>query len=108
MMSQMTEGEKRLDQLTRKAFKAASLGNWDEVIQLYDQRACVGWLDDVSPHVAGQLMKYDQWVMTRIHEVQALSLQQLEETQDSRRKLENVKWQWVGPNTNQTRLRLSI
>ena len=108
MMSQVTEGEKRLDQLTRKACKAASLGNWSEVIQLYDQRACAGWLDDVSPHVAGQLMKFDQWVMTRIQEVQALTLQQLGEAQDSRRKLESVKRQWVGQNADQTQHRLSI
>lgn len=107
-MSQMTEGEKRLEQLTRKAFKAASHGKWDEVIRLYDQRGQAGWLDDVSPDVAGQLMKYDQWVMTRIQEVQALTLQQLGETQDHRRKLASVKRQWVGPNAGQARHRLSI
>lgn len=107
-MSQMTEGEKRVEQLTRKAFTAASNGKWSEVIQLYDQRGRAGWLDDVSPDVAGQLMKYDQWVMTRIQEVQALTLQQLGETQDQRRKLASLKRQWVGPNTGQARHRLSI
>jgi len=107
-MSRMTAGEKRLEQLTCKAFKAALHGKWNEVIQLYDQRGQTGWLDDVSPDVAGQLMKYDQWVMTRIQEVQALILQQLGETQDQRRKLANVKRQWVGPNPGQARHRLSI
>ncbi len=97
-----------LERLTRKACTAASHGKWDEVIRLYDQRACEGWLDDVSPDVAGKLMKYDQWVMTRIKEIQALILQQLGETQDHRRKLASVKRQWVGPNAGQARHRLSI
>jgi len=107
-MSQMTEGEKRLEQLTRKAFTAASHGKWSEVIQLYDQRGRAGWLDDVSPVVARQLMKYDQWVMTRIQEVQALIMQQLGEAQDHRRRLASLKQQWVGPNINQARHRLSV
>lgn len=104
----MTAGEQRLEQLTRNALKAASDGKWHEVIQLYDQRGQAGWLDDVSPDVARQLMKYDQWVMTRIQEVQALTLQQMRETQDHRRKLESVKRQWVGQNTGQAQHRLSI
>ena len=104
----MTEREKLLGQLTHKAFQAASHGKWSEVIQLYDQRARAGLLENVSPHVAKQLMKYDQWMMTRIQEVQALTQQHLGEAQDHRRKLESVKRQWAGPNTVQARHRLSV
>ncbi len=107
-MSQATEGEKLLEQLTRKAFRAASDGKWSEVIQLYDQRTRAGCLDDVSPDVAKQLMKYDQWMSTRVQEVQALTRQQLGEVQNHRRKLESLKRQWVGPNTVEARHRLSI
>ena len=107
-MSQMTEGEKLLEQLTRKAFESAVHGKWSDVLRLYDQRACAGWLDDVSPDVAKQLMKYDQWVMTRIQEVQGLTQQHLGEAQDHRRKLESLKRQWVGSNTGQARHLLSI
>jgi hypothetical protein len=107
-MREMTEREKNLEQLTRKAFRAASDGKWSEVIQFYDQRGRTGWLDDVSPDVAKQLMKYDRWMMTRVQEVQALTQQHLGEAQDHRRRLESLKRQWVGPNTGQARHRLSI
>lgn len=104
----MTEGEKLLGQLTHEAFQAASHGKWSEVVQLYDRRARAGLLENVSPHVAKQLMKYDQWMMTRIQEVQALTQQHLGEAQDHRRKLESIKRQWAGPNTVQARHRLSV
>lgn len=50
----------------------------------------------------------DQWMMTRIREVQALTQQHLEEAQDHRRRLETLKRQWVGKNAVESRHRLSI
>ena len=104
----MTEGEKLFGQLTHKAFKAASDGKWSDVVQLYDQRAQAGVLADLSPHVAKQFMKYDQWMITRIQEVQALTQQHIGEAQDHRRKLEALKRQWASHTPAQARRRLSI
>ncbi len=107
-MSQATEGEKLLEQLTRKAFESAMHGKWSEVIQLYDRRTRTGLLETISPNVAKRLMKYDQWMMTRIQEVQALTRKHLGQAQEHRRRLESLKRQWVGPNTVQAQHRLSI
>ena len=104
----MTEGEKLFGELTRKAIKAASAGQWSDVIQLYDQRAQAGLLDGLSPQVAKQLMQYDQWMITRIQEVQALTQQHIGEAQDHRRKLEALKRQWASHTPPQARHRLSI
>ena len=104
----MTEGEKLLGQLTHEAFQAASHGKWSEVVQLYDRRARAGSLENVSPHVAKQFMKYDQWMITRIQEVQALTQQHIGEAQDHRRKLEALKRQWASHTPAQARYRLSI
>ncbi len=107
-MSQLTDNEKILEQLTQNAKEAAAQGAWDSVAQFYDSRARAGSLDKVSRDVADTLMQYDQWVMTRIREVQTLIQQQLEEAQQHRRKLQGVKRQWVGQNPAQARHRLSI
>ena len=107
-MSQLNEGETVFEQLTSMAMEAATQGKWDSVAQLYDRRARAGSLDTVSRDVAKKLMQCDQWIMTRIREVQTLTQQQLGETQQYRRKLEGLKRQWAGQNLAQARHRLSI
>ena len=107
-MSQVNEGESEFEQLTSMAMEAATQGKWDFVAQLYDRRACVGSLDTISRDVAKKLMQYDQWIMTRIREVQTLTQQQLGEVQQHRRRLEGLKRQWAGQNLVQARHRLSI
>ncbi|MDH5564978.1 MAG: hypothetical protein OEY91_15320 [Nitrospirota bacterium] len=104
----ITHKEKLLEQLTRKAFEAAKKGKWNDVIQLYDQRVRAGFPDGLSPDVAKQLMKYDQWMVARIREVQALTQQHLGETQGHRRQLEALKRQWVDQQTVHIQHRLSI
>jgi len=104
----MTEDEKLFEQLTRKALQAASDGKWNDVVQLYDQRAQAGFPGAISPHVAKQCMQYDQWLITRIQEVQALTQQHIGEAQDHRRKLEAFKRQWASHSSDQARYRLSI
>jgi hypothetical protein len=104
----MTEVEKLFEQLTRKAYKAACAGQWSDVIQLYAQRAQAGFPGDLSPDVAKQFTQYDQWMITRIQEVQALTQQQIGEVQDHRRKLETFKRQWSTHAPDQARHRLSI
>jgi len=107
-MSQVTQEEELVEQLTRKAFEAAAQGKWSDVVQLYDQRARAGLLEGISPDVAKQLIKYDQWMIVRIREVQALTQQNLGETQEHRRQLEALKRQWVDHSTVQDQHRLSI
>ena len=107
-MSQVTEDNGLLEQLTREAFDAAMQGKWDHVAQFYDRRARSGLLEGVSSSVAKKLLQYDQWIMTRIREVQALTQQQIGEAQDHRRRLETLKRQWIGSNNFQIRHRLSI
>jgi len=107
-MSQVTEDNGLLEQLTREAVDAASEGKWDQVAQLYEHRTRSGLLEKVSPDLAKKLLPSDQWIMSRIREVQALTQQQLREAQDHRRKFETLKRQWVGSNTVQTRHRSSV
>lgn len=108
MIPVITHEEELLEQLTRKAFEAARKGKWNEVIQLYEQRVRSVFPEGLSPDVAKQLMKYDQWMVTRIQEVQALTRQQLGETQGHRRQLEALKRKWVDQHTVLPQHRLSI
>lgn len=107
-MSQGNEGERVFEELTSMAMEAAAQGKWDSVAQFYDRRARAGTLDTVSRSVAEKLMQCDQWIMTRIREVQILTQQQLDEAQQHRRKLKGIKRQWAGQNLVQARHRLSI
>ena len=105
----MTETEKLYEHLTQKAMEAAAEGKWGQVVQCYDQRMSAGLQEKISPNVAKKLMPKDQWLMTRIREVQALTQQHLEEAQYHRRRLSGFKRQWVGDHTTvQARHRLSI
>jgi len=107
-MSQVNEGENVFEKLTTMAMEAAIQGKWGSVARLYDRRAHAGSLDTVPRDVAKKLMQYDQWIMTRIREVQTLTQQQLGEAQQHRRRLERLKRQWAGQNLVQARHRLSI
>ncbi|MDH3769446.1 MAG: hypothetical protein OET79_00460 [Nitrospirota bacterium] len=107
-MSQANEGDNVFEQLTSMAMEAATQGKWDSVAQFYDRRARAGSLDTVPRDVAKKLMQCDQWIMTRIREVQTLTQQQLGEAQHYRRRLEGLKRQWAGQNLVQARHRLSI
>ena len=107
-MSLPNEGETVFERLTSMAMEAAIQGKWGSVAQFYDRRARVGSLDTVPRDVAKKLMQYDQWIMTRIREVQTLTQQQLGEAQQHRRRLEGLKRQWAGQNLVQARHRLSI
>ncbi|MDH5562925.1 MAG: hypothetical protein OEY91_04780 [Nitrospirota bacterium] len=104
----MTHEEELLEQLTRKAFEAAGQGKWNDVIQLYEQRIRAGFPEGLSPDVAKQLITYDQWMVTRIREVQALTQQDLVETRGHRRQLELLNRQWVDQHTIHPQHRLSI
>ncbi len=107
-MSQVNEGENVFEQLTSMAMEAATQGKWDSVAQFYDRRARAGSLDTVPRDVAKKLIQYDQWIMTRIREVQTLTQQQIGDAQQHRRKLEGLKRQWAGQSLVQGRHRLSI
>ncbi len=107
-MSHVNEGENVFEQLTSMAMEAATQGKWDSVARFYDRRARAGSLDTVPRNVAKKLLQYDQWIMTRIREVQTLTQQQLGEAQQHRRRLEGLKRQWAGQNPVQARHRLSI
>ena len=107
-MNQANEGENVFEQLTSMAMEAAIQGKWDSVAQFYDRRARVGSLDTVPRNVAKKLMQYDQWIMSRIREVQTLTQQQLGEVQQHRRRLDGLKRQWANHSPVQARHRLSI
>ncbi len=104
----VTEEEQTLVDLTCKAREAAVTGQWDLVIDYYTQRGASGFLKDVSPKVAKELVTNDKWMMTRIREVQALTQQNLGAVQDHRRKLDGLKRQWVAHQTGPIQHRLSI
>jgi len=107
-MSSLTQEEVALEQLTGMAREAAVQGRWDSVVEFYDRRARIVSLGSVSREVAMKLMQYDQWIMTRIREVQTLVQQQLGEAQQHRRSLEGLKRQWVTHQPAQAQHRLSI
>ncbi len=107
-MSIVTEEEQTLVDLTYKAREAAVAGQWALVIDYYAQRGALGFLKDVSPKVANELVTNDKWMMTRIREVQALTQQNLGAIQDHRRKLDGLKRQWVAHQAVPIQHRLSI
>ncbi len=107
-MGPVLEHDQLVEELTLKAIAAAETGHWDQVAQLYKQRENSGKLETVSQDVAKKLVECDQWMMTRIREVQALTKQYLGEAQEHRRRLEGVKRQWVSHHTTSAHHRLSI
>ncbi len=107
-MSNVNGKEAIFEQLTNKAMEAAIQGKWASVAQFYDRRARTGLFETIPRDVAHKLMKVDQWIMTRIQEVQALTQQQLEEAQQHRRQLEGLKRQWAGHHLVQASHRLSV
>ncbi len=107
-MNQATDGGNVFEQLTNMAMEAATQGKWDSVAQFYDRRARAGSLASVPRDVARKLIQYDQWIMTRIREVQRLTQQQLGEVQQHRRQLDGFKRQWANNSPAQARHLLSI
>ncbi len=102
------EGDRLLQHMTREAVDAAIHGMWDKVAEIYDRRASSGLLEGASAEIVKKIIQDDQWVMTRIREVQALTQQNLEVAQNHRRHLETLKRQWVGRGTSQAFHRVSI
>ncbi len=82
------------EQLTHKAMEAATLGKWDSVAHFYDRRTNAGSLEGLPRDVAKKLMHIDQWIITRIRDVQTLIQDQLGEAQQHRRRLEGLRRQW--------------
>lgn len=104
----MPDAHYLLEQLTQDAINAARVGQWDQVIALYDQRMAQLQIDHLSPGLTQTLLRLDQWLITRVQEVQAATQQNLFEIQDQRRKLEILKRQWGGHSTAQARHLLTI
>jgi len=103
-----TQEANAFEQLTSMAMEAAKQGKWDSVAQFYDRRARVGTFDTLPKDIVKKLIQCDQWIITRIREVQALTKQQLGEAQKHRRRLLGLKRQWAGQNLEQSRHLLSI
>ena len=107
-MNQVAKEDNVFEQITKMAIEAAIQGKWGTVAQYYEQRARAGSFDTIPVDVAKKLMQADQWIMSRIREVQVLTQQQIGAAQQNRRELEGVKRQWAGQTLGQARYRLSI
>jgi hypothetical protein len=104
----MSDVDCLLEQLTQDAIEAARDGQWDRVIALYDRRMAQLQLNHIAPGLTQTLVKWDQWLITRVREAQAAIQQNLLEIQDQRRKLEILKRQWGGSSTAQARHLMTI
>lgn len=107
-MSEANPDEAIFEQLTNEAMEAAIQGKWDSVAHLYDRRAKAGSLEAVPRDVAKQLIKSDEWIITRIRDVQTLIHDQLGESQEHRRRLDGLKRQWGSQSPVQASHRLSV
>ncbi len=107
-MSETYAEEATFEQLTIKAMEAAIQGKWDSVAHFYDRRANVGSLEALPRDVAKKLMHIDQWIITRIRDVQTLIQDQLGEAQQYRRRLEGLKRQWGSQSPVQASHRFSV
>ncbi|WP_342346858.1 hypothetical protein [uncultured Nitrospira sp.] len=104
----MSEVNCLVEQLTQDAIEAARHGQWDQVIVLYEQRLSQGLQSSISLDTIQVLMESDQWLVTRVKEVQAAIKQHLNDIQDHRRKLEILKRQWGESSTTRVRHLLTI
>jgi hypothetical protein len=104
----MSEADDLLLELTQEALEAARKGQWDQVIALYGRRAAKEQLDRLAPGMTQTLMEWDQWLITRIREVQGAIQQNLFDIQDQRRKLEMLKGQWGGSSPTRARHLLTV
>ncbi len=107
-MSAAIVKETKFEQLTNMAMEEATQGKWDSVAKFYEQRASAGSLEAIPRDIAKKLIQSDQWIMSRIREVQTLTQQQLREAQQHRRQLEGVKRQWASQHPGQPQYRLSV
>lgn len=104
----MSEVNCLVEQLTQDAIEAARHGQWDQVIVLYEQRLSQGLQSSISLDTIQVLMESDQWLVTRVKEVQAAIKQHLNDIQDHRRKLGILKRQWGESSTTRVRHLLTI
>ena len=107
-MNTVNEEETVFEELTNLAFVAAKQGKWDAVAHFYQRRVNAGSFESIPRDIAKKLMQTDQWIMTRIQEIQTLTQQQLEEVQQHRRQLEGLKRQWGSQAPFQASHRLSV
>ncbi len=107
-MSEANANEAIFEQLTNQAMEAAIQGKWDSVAHFYDRRANAGSLEALPRDVAKKLMKSDEWIISRIREVQTLMQDQIVESQQHRRRLDGLKRQWGSQSPAQASHRLSI
>ena len=104
----MSEVNCLVEQLTQSALEAARHGQWDQVIVLYEQRLSQGPQESLSLATVEVLMESDQWLISRVIEVQAAINQHLNDIQDQRRKLGVLKRQWGEHSTAPARHLLTI
>ena len=104
----MSDAKCLLEQLTQDAIEAARLGQWDQVIAIYDQRMSQGPPQSLSLKAIQSLVESDQWLIARVKEVQGAINQQLNDIQDQRRKLGVLKRQWGEDPTTPARHLLTI
>ncbi|MCA9498298.1 MAG: hypothetical protein MRJ67_15960 [Nitrospirales bacterium] len=97
-----------VEQLTQDAIEAARHGQWEQVIALYGQRLSQGPQQSLSLATIEVLMESDQWLISRVKEVQAAINQHLNDIQDQRRKLGVLKRQWGEHSTTPARHLLTI
>ncbi len=104
----MSDANFLLERLTQDVIEAARHGQWDQVIALYDQRLSQGPQPSLSLDTIQVLMKSDQWLISRIKEVQGAIKQHLNDIQDHRRRLGILKRQWGENSTTPVRHLLTI
>ncbi len=107
-MSETNPDEAIFEHLTNEAMQAAIQGKWDSVAQFYDRRANAGSLEALSRDVTKKIMKSDEWIITRIRDVQSLIQDQIGDAQQQRRRLDGLKRQWGSQSPVQTSHRLSV
>ena len=90
----MTTVDQRLERLTQEALQAARQGRWDQVITYYAKRVQDDEFAQVSPQMATQLMKWDQWMIRQVKCVQSALHQQILEVQEQRRRLAGMSRQY--------------
>lgn len=97
-----------LERLTQDIIEAARLGQWDQVIALYDQRESQGLPQSLSTEAIQFIAESDQWLTTRVREAQAAIKLSLLDIQDQQRKLAILQQQWGETQTTPVRHLLTI
>lgn len=100
--------EARLETLTRRAMKACEAGCWDEVAALYHRRAQEFPIGKISPGAIKRLIAWDRAIRARARLAQAATHQNLVEIQQQRRRLGQLKQQWLHSVKPGSRLAQSV